>query len=82
MSSNCKRSKLDNFILYSIVPDINVPIMKPRKNSKLSINKWIDNAIIKISENVQQNSVQIAVWILNTKIKSSRFLPKLKSSWN
>ena len=41
------------FILDSIVPDINVPILKPKKISKFSINKWIDNAKKKISKNVQ-----------------------------
>ena len=64
MSSNWRRSKSDNFILDSIVPDIDVPILKPKKNSKFSINKWIDNAKMKISENVQQNSLKIADWIL------------------
>ena len=54
MSSNWRRSKLDKFILDSIVPDIDVPVLKPKKYSKFSINKWIDNAKIKISENVQK----------------------------
>ena len=31
MSSNWKRSKMDNFILDSIVPDIDFPILKPKK---------------------------------------------------
>ena len=44
MSSNWKRSELDKFILDSIVPDIDVPILKPKKISKFSINRWIDNA--------------------------------------
>ena len=69
MSSNWIRSKLDNFILESVVPDIDVPILKLRKKSKFSINKWIDNAKLKISEDVQQNSSKIADWILKTKIK-------------
>ena len=78
MSSNCRRTKFGNFILDSIVPDINVPIMKPTKNSKVSINKWIDNAKMKISENVAQNSLKIADWILNTKIKKLAIPAKTK----
>ena len=76
MSSNWRRSKLDNFILDSIVPDIDVPKLKPKKNLKFSINKWIDDAKIKISENVQPNSLKIADWILNTKIKKLKVPPK------
>ena len=78
MSSNWRRSKLDKFILDSIVPDIDVPVLKPKKYSKFSINKWIDNAKIKISENVQKNSLKIADWILNTKIKKLKVPPKTK----
>ena len=54
MYSNSKRSEMDNFNLDSIVPDIDVPILKPKKISKFSINRWIDNAKMKISENVQR----------------------------
>ena len=61
MSSNWKRSKLDNFILDSIVPDIDVPILKPKKISKFSINRWIDNAKMKISENIQRKSLQLLI---------------------
>ena len=78
MSSNWKRSKLDNFILDSIVPDIDVPILKPKKISKFSINRWIDNAKMKISENVQRNSLKIADWILKTEIKKLKIPPKTK----
>ena len=78
MSSNYRSSKFDNFILDSIVPDINVSIMKPKKYSKFSINKWIDNTKIKISENVQQNSLKIVDWILNTKIKKTKIPIKIK----
>ena len=78
MSSNWKRSKLDNFILDSIVPDIDVPMLKPRKISKFSINRWIDNAKMKISENVQRESSQIADWILKTEIKKLKIPPKTK----
>ena len=52
MSSKWKRSKFDNFILDSIVPDIDVPILKPKIFSKFSINRWIDIAKMNISENV------------------------------
>ena len=60
MSSNWKRTKLDNFILDSIVPDIDVPILKPRNISKFSISRWIDDAKMKISENLQRNNLNIA----------------------
>ena len=76
MSSNWKRSRLDNFILDSIVPDIDVPILKPKKISKFSINTWIDNAKMKISENIQRNSFSIADWILKTEIKKLKIPPK------
>ena len=78
MSSNWKRSKMDNFILDSIVPDSGVPILKPKKISKFSINRWIDNAKIKISENIQQNSLKIADWILKTEVKKLKIPPKTK----
>ena len=48
---------MDNFILDSIVPDIDFPILKAKKISKFSINRWIDNDKMKISENIQNNSV-------------------------
>ena len=51
---------MDNFILDSIVPDIDFPILKPKKISKFSINRWIDNAKMKISENIQNKNLQIA----------------------
>ena len=42
MSSNWRRSKSDNSILDSIVPDIDVPILKPKKNrNSVSINGLI-----------------------------------------
>ena len=76
MSSNWKRTKLDNFISDSIVPDIDVPILKPKNISKFSINRWIDDAKMKISENVQHNSLKIADWILKTEIKNLKISPK------
>ena len=78
MSSNWRRSKSDNFILDSIVPDIDVPILKPKKISKFSINKWIDNAKMKISEMFNVNSLKIADWILNTKLKKLKVPLKTK----
>ena len=78
MSSNWKSYRLDKFILDSIVPDIDVPIRKPKKNSKFTINRWIDNAKMKISENLQRNSLKIANWILNTKLKKLKIPPKTK----
>ena len=38
----------------------------------------IDNAKMKISKNVQQNSLKIADWILSTKIKKLKVPPKTK----
>ena len=78
MSSNWKKPKLDNFILDSIVPDIDVPILKPKKISKFSISRWIDNAKMKILENVQRKSLQTANWILNTEIKKLKIPPKTR----
>ena len=67
-----------NFILDSIVPDIDFPILKPKKISKFSINRWIDNAKMKISENIQNKNLQIADWILNTEIKKQKIPRKTK----
>ena len=75
MSSNWRRLKLDTFILDSMVPDINVPILKPENISKFYINRWIDNAEMKISENVKCNSLKIADWILSTEIKKLKIPP-------
>ena len=49
----------------SIVPDINVPIMKPSKPNRFNLIKWINKAKTKISENVERRSSQIANWILS-----------------
>ena len=65
-------------LLYSMVPDINVPIMKPSKPNRFNFEKWIDNAKTKISENVKRRSSQIANWILNTTIVKSHLPAKIK----
>ena len=78
MSSNWKRSESDKYILDRIVPDIDVPILKPKKVSKFSISKWIDNAKMRILETIQQNSLKIADWILKTEVKKLKIPPKTK----
>ena len=65
-------------LLDSMVPDINVPIMKPSKPNRFNFKKWIDNAKTKISENVKRKSSQIANWILNTTIVKSHLPAKIK----
>ena len=65
-------------LLDSMVPDINVPIMKPNKPNRFNFKKWIDNAKTKISENVERRSSQIANWILKTTIVKSHLPAKIK----
>ena len=65
-------------LLDSMVPDINVPIMKSSKRNRFNFQKWIDNAKTKLSENVKRKSLQIANWILNTRIVKSHLSPKIK----
>ena len=64
-------------LLDSMVPDINVPIMKPSKTYRFNFRKWIDNEK-KISENVQRRSSQIANRILNTTIVKSHLPAKIE----
>ena len=66
-------------LLDSLVPDINVPIMKPSKGAWLK--NWIKNAKCKMreaSETIKRKSMQIAHWILNTKIMKSALPEKTK----
>ena len=65
-------------LLDCMVPDINVPIMKPSKRNRFNSKKWIDNAKTKLSENVERKSLKIANWILNTRIVKSHLSPKIK----
>ena len=65
-------------LLDSLVPDINVPIMKPSKPIRFNLKKWIDNAKTKLSENVKRKSSQIANWILNPRIGKSHLPAKIK----
>ena len=64
-------------LLDSMVPDINVSLMKPSKPNRFNFKKWIDNAKTKISENVRRKSSQIANWILNTTIVKSHLPAKI-----
>ena len=65
-------------LLDSMVPDIDVPIMKPSKPNRFNFKKFIDNAKTKISEDVKRRSSQIANWILNTTIVKSHSPAKVK----
>ena len=65
-------------LLDSLVPDINVPIMKPSKPNRFNFKKWIDNAKTKLSENIKRKSSQIANWILNTRIVKSHLPANVK----
>ena len=65
-------------LLDSMVPDINVPIMKPSKPNRFNFKKWIDNAKTKISENVRRKSSQIANWIFYTTIVKSHLPAKIE----
>ena len=60
-------------LLDTVVPDINVPIMKtnkrkPSKRHRFNSRKWFQNA-------VKQTSLQITHWILNTEIEKIKKLP-------
>ena len=58
-------------LLDSLVPDINVPIMKPSKSAWFK--NWIQNAKCKMreaSETIKQRSMEIANWILKRIVKS------------
>ena len=79
MSNNSKTYEVGKFILDSIVPEINVPIMKLSRRKRFNMKKWIENAKTKLSENVERKSSQIANWILNTKFKKSELLAKIKA---
>ena len=61
-------------LLDTVVPDINVPIMKttertPIKRHRFNSRKWFQNAVVK------QTSLQITHWILNTEIEKIKKLP-------
>ena len=66
-------------LLDSLVPDIKVPIMEPSKG--VWFKNWIKNAKCKMreaSENIKRKNMQIAHWILNTKIMKSALPDKTK----
>ena len=69
MSTNSKTYDFGRFILDSVVPEIDVPVMKPNKRKSFKIKQWLNNAVTKISNQIEQKSVQIAEWILNAKIE-------------
>ena len=77
MSTNSKTYEVGHFILDSVVPEINVPIMKPSRRKPFKIKQWINNAITKISNQIKQKSMQIAEWILNAKLVNIRYLRRL-----
>ena len=79
MSHNLKTYEVGEFILDSIVPEINVTNMKLSRRKRFNMKKWIENAKTKSSENVKRKSSQIANWILNTKIKKSELPAKIKA---
>ena len=64
-------------LLDCLVPDIDVPIMKPSKRNRFNFKKWIDNAKTKLAENIKRKSSQIADWILNTRIVKTYLPPKI-----
>ena len=75
MNSNKQTAmkQTDTHLLDTIVPDINVPIMKtserkPTKTNRFNSREWFRNA-------VRRTSLQIADWILNTEIKEIKKLP-------
>ena len=66
-------------LLDSLVPDINVPIMKPSKGAWFK--NWIQNAKCKMhdaSETIKQRNMEIANWILNKRIVKSHLPAKIK----
>ena len=66
-------------LLDSLVPDINVPIMKPEKGAWFK--NWIQNAKCKMreaSETIKRRSMEIANWILNKRIVKSHLPAKIK----
>ena len=66
-------------ILDSLVPDINVPIMKPSKGAWFK--NWIQNAKCKMheaSETIKRRSMEIANWILNKRIVKAHLPTKIK----
>ena len=75
MNSNKQTAvkRTDTHLLDTIVPDINVPIMKtserkPNKTNRFNSRRWFQNA-------VRQTSLQIADWILNKEMKEIKKLP-------
>ena len=66
-------------LLDSLVPDINVPIMKPNKGAWFK--NWIQNAKCKMrgaSETIKRRSTEIANWISNKRIVNSHLPAKIK----
>ena len=66
-------------LLDSLVPDINVPIMKPSRGAWFK--NWIQNAKCKMheaSETIKKRSMEISNWILNKRIVKSHLPAKIK----
>ena len=60
MTDHSKNSEVGEYILDSIVPDINVPIMKLSRKKPFNMEKWIHKTTAKISKKIKQKSMQIA----------------------
>ena len=69
----------DTNLLDTIVPVINVPIMELSRKKTFNMEKWIKKTAAKISNKIKQKSMQIANWILNTKIEKYQAAAKAKS---
>ena len=79
MSNNSKTYEVGEFILDSIVPEINVPIMNLSRRKPFKMKQRINNATTKISNQIEEKSKQIAEWILNTKIEKYQVPAKIKN---
>ena len=76
MSTNSKTYEVSQFIRDSVVPEVDVPAMKPSRKKTFNIEKWINKTIAKISKKIKQKCMQIANWILNTKIEKNQVQAK------
>ena len=57
MTDHSKNSEVGEFILDSIVPDINVPIMKLSRKKPFNMEKWIDKTTAEISKKKSNKKV-------------------------
>ena len=54
MSTNSKTYEVGRFILDSVVPEINVPVMKPSKRKPFKMKQWLNKATTKISNQIKR----------------------------